>query len=53
MKLRNHFIGPFRIRVRKGMLFELEDKQGARLKGLYHPSKLKDANAEIELEKVL
>ena len=53
VKLRNQYIGPFRIRGRKGMLFELEDRRGARLKGLYHPSKLKNANAEIELENIL
>jgi len=51
VKLRNQYIGPFRIRGRKGMLFELEDLKGAKVKGLHNPSKLKLANTEMELTK--
>ena len=51
VKLRNQYVGPFRVRGRKGMLFELEDEKGARLKGLYHPVKLKLVNAEGNREK--
>ena len=46
MKLRNLWIGPYRIRGRKGMLFEIEDMKGAEVKGLFHPIKLKKVNEE-------
>ena len=51
IKLRNQYVGPFRIRAlrirgRKGILWELEDEKDARLKGYYHPSKLKLVNEE-------
>jgi len=48
VKLRNQYIGPFRVRGRKGMLFELEDLKGARLKGRYNPKRLKVVNEEGE-----
>ena len=50
VKLRNQWIGPYRIRGRKGMLWELEDLKGAKLKGLYHPIKLKLVNEEKSRE---
>jgi len=46
MKFRNQWIGPYRIGGRKGMLFEIEDLKGAKLKGLFHPIKLKKVNEE-------
>jgi len=46
MKLRSQYIGPFRVREKRGMLFKLEDEKGAKVKGLFHPSKLKLVNAE-------
>jgi len=49
VKLRNQYIGAFRIRGRKGMLFELEDLKGAKVKGLHNPCKLKEVNMEVEL----
>ena len=52
VKLRNQYIGPLRIRGRKGMLFELEDLKGAKVKGLHNPSKLKKVNTELELDKL-
>ena len=48
VKFRNQWIGPFRLRGKKGMLWELEDLHGARIKGLFHPIKLKEVNAEME-----
>ena len=47
VKFRNQWIGPFRISGRKGMLFELEDMKGAKLKRLYHPIRLKKVNEEM------
>jgi len=46
MKLRNQWIGPYRIRGREGMLFKIEDMKGAEIKGLFHPIKLKKVNEE-------
>ena len=46
MKLRNLWTGPFRIRGREGMLFQLEDLKGAEVRGLFHPVKLKKVNQE-------
>ena len=46
MKLRNQWVGPYRIGGRKGMLVEIEDMKGAEIKGLFHPSKLKKVNEE-------
>ena len=46
VKLRNQYVGPFRVRGRKGSLFTLEDLKGATIKGLFHPSKLKLVNEE-------
>ena len=46
MKLRNLWTGPFRIRGREGMLFQLEDLKGAEVRGLFHPIKLKKVNQE-------
>jgi len=46
VKLRNQYVGPYRVRGRKGMLLKLEDEKGATLKGYYHPSKLKLVNEE-------
>ena len=46
IKFRNQWMGPYRITAKKGMLFELEDLQGAKLKGLFHPSKLVEVNNE-------
>jgi len=47
VKLRNQWVGPYRVRGKKGkMLIELEDLKGAKIKGLYHPSKLKKVNEE-------
>ncbi len=46
VKLRNQYIGPFRIRGKKGMMIELEDEKGAKIKGMFHPSKLKLVNKE-------
>ena len=48
VKLRNQWTGPFRIRGRRGMMFQLEDLKGAAMKGLVHPMKLKEVNAEME-----
>jgi len=47
VKLRNQWIGPFRIRGMKGMLFVLENLNGTKLRGLYNPIKLKEVNAEL------
>ena len=46
VKLRNQWIGPYRIRGREGMLFKIEDMKGAEIKGLFHPIKLKKVNEE-------
>jgi len=48
VKLRNQYIGPFRVRGKKGILLKLEDEKGARLKGYYHPAKLKLVNEECK-----
>ena len=40
VKLRNQYVGPFRVREKKWTLFTLEDLKGATTKGLFHPSKL-------------
>ena len=46
VKFRNQYIGPFRVRGRKGYLWELEDLKGAGVKGLFYASKLKLVNEE-------
>ena len=46
VKFRNQWVGPYFIRGKKGMLFELRDMKGANVKGLFHPIKLKLVNEE-------
>lgn len=46
VKLRNQWVGPYRIGGKRGMLFEIEDLKGAKIKGLFHPMKLKKVNEE-------
>ena len=40
VKFRNQWVGPYFIRGKKGMLFELEDMKGGEIWGLFHPMKL-------------
>ena len=47
-KLRNPYVGPFRVRGRKGIMIELEDLKGAKLKGRFNPSRLKLVNEECK-----
>jgi len=46
VKFRNQWVGPYFIRGKKGMLFELRDMKGANVRGLFHPIKLKQVNEE-------
>jgi len=46
VKLRNQWTGPFRLLEKKGMLWKIEDLKGARIRGLFHPIKLKKVNEE-------
>jgi len=47
VKLRNQYIGPFRVRGKKGKMFKLEDLRGAKLKRLYNQRRLKVVNDEV------
>ena len=40
-----------RVRGKRGMLLELEDYNGAKIKRYYNPSQLKVVNAEVEQSK--
>ena len=44
VKFRKQWVGPYFIRGKKGMLFELEEMEGGEIKSLFHPMKLKQVN---------
>jgi len=46
-KLRNQYIGPYRVRGKKGGMVILEDLKKARLKKLFNPRRLKVVNEEF------
>ncbi len=46
VKFRKQWVGPYFIRRKKGMLFELKDLKRAEIKGLFNPAKLKQVNEE-------
>ena len=46
VKFRNQWVGPYFIRGKKDMLFELEEMEEGEIKSLFHQMKLKQVNEE-------